>query len=284
MIAPLPWNEPQRLFALQSYQILDTPSEATFDVLAEQVAATLNAPIAVIGFIDETRHWFKAKVGTPFEVNRREWATCAHTIAEAQVIACNDVRLDARFSDMPPLEQVGVKAYAGAPIIADGCAIGTVCIFDLKTRQFTQEDMDNLERFAKLALGMLEQRRTSIESEGIEILSAALPASQPSQAVQHNILEQIRNKPKVASLAEIQQIGHQTYRLTIHSEKPDSMHWQIWAMSPTDTTPRAMQRISSNQSDFLVAEDTRAIVVSLEPQQPTTHPTQVIAVLPIAPT
>ena len=59
MIAPLPLNEAARLEALYRYGILDTPPEHIFDALAAEVAAALDAPIAIIGFIDQTRHWFK---------------------------------------------------------------------------------------------------------------------------------------------------------------------------------------------------------------------------------
>lgn len=195
MIAPLPNNETARLEAVYAYGILDTTAEHVFDVLAAEVAAALDAPIAVIGFIDQTRHWFKAKFGTPLSENKRYWATCAHTIYQAKTLSAPDVRLEPRFADMPPLSQFGIRAYAGTPIInADGCAIGTVCVFDHVVRPFSAWQLGQLEQYAQKVLYLLEQRLRDEESVGIEVLVGLLPPSQPSPDVRQRILEKIRSK------------------------------------------------------------------------------------------
>lgn len=61
--APLPSNEAQRLHALYVHQILDTHAEAAFDELADLAAEICEAPIALISLVDESRQWFKARVG-----------------------------------------------------------------------------------------------------------------------------------------------------------------------------------------------------------------------------
>jgi GAF domain-containing protein len=57
------WNERERIAALRSYDILDTPPEPDFDDVVRLVADICEAPRAAINLIDEDRQWFKAEVG-----------------------------------------------------------------------------------------------------------------------------------------------------------------------------------------------------------------------------
>ena len=57
MEAPLPSNEVTRLHALIQYEILDTPSEQTFDELTELSAHIFRTPTALISLIDIDRQW-----------------------------------------------------------------------------------------------------------------------------------------------------------------------------------------------------------------------------------
>jgi hypothetical protein len=52
---PIPENEPQRLQAVRSYEILDTQPELEFDALTRVVSHTFDAPIAVVAMMDADR-------------------------------------------------------------------------------------------------------------------------------------------------------------------------------------------------------------------------------------
>jgi hypothetical protein len=54
--------EKQRIAALRSYEILDTPREEEFDDIVRVVSAICETPISVINLIDHGRQWFKAEV------------------------------------------------------------------------------------------------------------------------------------------------------------------------------------------------------------------------------
>jgi GAF domain-containing protein len=282
MIAALPHNESARLEALYAYQILDSEPEHPFDLLAAQVAAALGTPIAVIGFIDETRHWFKAKFGTPVNVNKRDWATCAHTILEAKPIGAPDVRLDARFADMPPLEQLGVKAYAGAPIInADGCAVGTVCVFDNQVHLFSQTDLNLLEGFARQVLGLLEVRMRQEESMGVEIASQLLPNSEPSAGLEQQILKALPKKQPYPH-ARIERLSQDRMRVQFDTRIADGMKWQLWVMSPLDNKPLPVALEPNNE--FFIERQVRVLMISQEPTNANLiYPTKIITVLPLEP-
>ena len=57
------WDEGERLAALHRYGILDTAREAAFDNIVDLAADLLEAPIAVVNLIEDTRQWFKAETG-----------------------------------------------------------------------------------------------------------------------------------------------------------------------------------------------------------------------------
>jgi len=55
--------ETQRLQALASYQILDTPAESSFEEIAELASLICEAPIALVSLVDRERQWFKSEKG-----------------------------------------------------------------------------------------------------------------------------------------------------------------------------------------------------------------------------
>ncbi len=126
--------EAARLEALRGYAVLDTPPEPVFDHLTGLTAQVFRAPVAIIGFLDESRHWFKSAVGTDLRWNRRAESFCTHTILQDGVFQVPDALQDYRFSDLPVVKS-GVRAYAGAPLTTlAGQRIGSLCLFDTAPR------------------------------------------------------------------------------------------------------------------------------------------------------
>jgi hypothetical protein len=63
-------EESVRLEALRGCHVLDTPPEELFDQTARLAAYLSGTPIGLIGFVDATRLWFKARLG--WEYSRSE--------------------------------------------------------------------------------------------------------------------------------------------------------------------------------------------------------------------
>lgn len=57
------WDEAERLAALHSYEVLDTPREDDFEDIAQVAPEICGAPIAFVNLVDTTHPCFKAEVG-----------------------------------------------------------------------------------------------------------------------------------------------------------------------------------------------------------------------------
>jgi len=174
-------DESCRLKALRHYRILDTDPEQAFDdltLLASQVCGT---PIALITLVDESRQWFKSRVGLDVAETTRDVSFCTHAIQEPGLFIVPDAMADDRFNRNPlVLGDPNIRFYAGAPLITrDGDALGTLCVIDRLPRTLTEDQKAALNALRRQAEAQLELRRNLDELraafDGIEKLSGLVP-------------------------------------------------------------------------------------------------------------
>jgi len=159
--SPLPENESSRLESLRSFRILGTSREQGFDDIAHLAALVCDTPVAVIAFIDEQRIWFKAKIGLELNEIPRDGSFCAHAILQSDVLIVPDPISDKRFINSFLVEQIGIRFYAGIPLItADTHPLGTLAVMDRVPHLLTAEQIDALRIFARRIMCELELRRT----------------------------------------------------------------------------------------------------------------------------
>ena len=140
-------DEPTRLAALRSYEILDTPPEPAFDRLAKLAAQICGAPYAAITFIDRERPFYKSKVGFTDGDAPGSLGFCHQAIRHTDLFIVPDATQDDRFaSNQMVTGAAQVRFYAGMPLMTEeGHALGTLCVLDRIPRQLTKEQGDALQ-------------------------------------------------------------------------------------------------------------------------------------------
>ena len=158
---PVPENEVQRLRAVRSYEILDTPPEVDFEALTRIAAHTFGTPGAVIGLLDADRLWFKSKLGLDVQQLDRQIAFCAHAIMRpGEPLVVEDLRKDRRFEANPLVVQPpNLCFYAGAPLVdRNGYALGTIAVVDTKPRRLSEAEYVLLNDLSSVVVSVMESR------------------------------------------------------------------------------------------------------------------------------
>jgi transcriptional regulator with GAF, ATPase, and Fis domain len=141
---------PERLTELHRTLLLDSPPEESFDRLTRLTATVLNVPVALVSLVDSDRQFFKSCLGL-----RQPWASerqsplshsfCQHVVESRRPLVVSDAREHPLLKDNLAIRDLGVIAYAGAPLTTpDGHVLGTLCAIDHQPRHWTTEQVEIL--------------------------------------------------------------------------------------------------------------------------------------------
>jgi phosphoribosyl 1,2-cyclic phosphodiesterase/CheY-like chemotaxis protein len=152
--AAIPDNEERRIASLRALKILDTEPEERFDRITRLAAALFDVPVALISLVDESRQWFKSRVGLNAKETSRDVSFCAHAVYSCEPIIVSDTFQDSRFADNPlVVDEPRIRFYAGYPLMLDGGnCIGTLCLVDIRPRTLEGRDLERLHDLADIAL------------------------------------------------------------------------------------------------------------------------------------
>ncbi len=157
----IPHNEKERLKALEYFEILNELPDRYFSNLAQIVAHTFNAEIALVSVVGGEEVLFKGNHGMEgTNKTERGKSLCSLAILDTEPTVFNDALKEPCLLSNPlVVGEFGLRFYAGAPITTkDGFNIGSVCIVGKEPRQITNSEKDLLVLFAKNAMIELETR------------------------------------------------------------------------------------------------------------------------------
>ena len=161
-------DETARLRMLADYGVMDTGPDEALDEIVALASAICGTPIALVSLVDDTRQWFKARIGLAAQETPRELAFCAHVIAEEneEIFTVPDARTDARFLANPLVTgDPNIAFYAGAPLVVEGGAkLGTLCVLDRQPRELTALQKQALATLSRVVVRHLQRRREHTET------------------------------------------------------------------------------------------------------------------------
>jgi signal transduction histidine kinase len=167
-------QNPGRLASLRATGLLDAPTDAAFDRLTRLASRLLNAPLSTVTLVDSDRQFYMSCVGVPeplatARTTPLEFSFCKHTVVLGKPLIVPDTREHPVVGQNPAIEQFGVTAYAGIPLLtADGHAIGTLCVMDYVVRHWTDDDVLNLTDLAASVSTEIELRMDLAERARVE--------------------------------------------------------------------------------------------------------------------
>ncbi len=187
------WTESDRLAALRSYRVLDTPPEPAFDDLVQLAARACQAPVALISLIDERRQWFKAEVGLGMRETPLDRSICLSAMLQPRLTIVPDLTEDPRFTRNPLVTgEPHLRFYAGAVLrTGDGVPLGALCVLDHVPRDLTEQQVSTLTLLARQVMSHLELRRAIAERD--ERLEAARQIEQRQTLLVRELHHRVKN-------------------------------------------------------------------------------------------
>ena len=188
-------DEEARLAVLDSYGILDTPPERSFDDVVRLVSQLLSAPIAAVNLIARGRQWFKSEIGLGTREMPLDDSICRFALLEEQQMVVPDTREDPRFRCNPLVtRESGLRFYAGALLkTRDGVPLGTLCVLDDKPRPqgLSEQEQFVLATLAHQVMSQIELRRAMAEQD--TLIAALREADQRKDEFLAMLAHELRN-------------------------------------------------------------------------------------------
>ena len=152
-----------RLRALRSTGLLDSPPEECFDRLTRLAAQSVRAPAAFISLIDEHGDFYKSLFGftEPLLTTRRMTGEtfCHYTLVADGVLAIEDARCSPVFRDVPTVQSLNIIAYLGIPLVSpSGHTLGAFCVVDHHPREWTPTDIATVLVLARATMREIAAR------------------------------------------------------------------------------------------------------------------------------
>ncbi|HEV2553854.1 MAG TPA: EAL domain-containing protein [Bosea sp. (in: a-proteobacteria)] len=173
------WGDPQRLAALNTFDILDTESETAFDEITQLASESCGAPVAAVSFFEADRQWFKSQIGLGIDETSLADSICAKATHQSKIVVVNDLAGDERFQDnVFVTSRLRLRFYAAARLeTSDGLLLGAVCVGDVVPRPhgLTEAQSSTLLALARAVMRELELRSSNKAlAENTALLNGAL--------------------------------------------------------------------------------------------------------------
>ena len=157
-------TDPNRLAALEETELLDSPVEYAFDRFTRLAGQLLQVPVVLVSLVTDERQFFKSSLGPPGALpeNREtplSHSLCRYVVETAEPFIVSDTLADLNLRDKPAITDLGVRAYAGIPLMtADGHTLGSFCAIDMQPHHWTDAEITVLQTLAEAVQTEIELR------------------------------------------------------------------------------------------------------------------------------
>lgn len=158
--------------------LANVPDER-FDAFARKIVESTGAIAAMVNLVGDQRMYFAGVagrtdlepgdpvlLGDPGREMGLDHGFCPHVVARRKALVLDDIYAYPRFAGNPVVDELGVRAYMGAPLIDDdGTVLGTVCAVDpsphngAEDAEWGKKGLDTIKAVASEVVGEIRVRR-----------------------------------------------------------------------------------------------------------------------------
>jgi GAF domain-containing protein len=151
-------------FELPTWSALPARPDDDFDRLARVLADRLSVPRALVVLVSKGGQVFPGAVGMPEPWNTRRSMPLTHSLSQVvvtsgDILLIPDTRRDPTVRDSPAVQEVGLVAYAGAPLVdVQGRPIGVLVAGDVEPHDWSAAQVGELVRLADECSRLLQSQ------------------------------------------------------------------------------------------------------------------------------
>jgi signal transduction histidine kinase len=167
---------------LTALGLLATASTAVFESAVQTAVQLIELPIGVLSIVEPEREVIKSatglsRLGVVNAVAReRQWPIAdswgVHVVDSQQVLVLRDTLDHPAFAQSVMVQQYGIRAYLGAPLItAAGDCVGVLAVMATEPYEFSPADIEFLVLNARLAMSEYERAQLAQAQPAIAALN-----------------------------------------------------------------------------------------------------------------
>jgi GAF domain-containing protein len=176
LVSPIDEEAPRRAARLQELGIREEP-DPEFDEFARALAQKLDAPFAMVNIIGPKRQYFAGLYPSsrdrgvdpetdPFRVMGCDHGYCMYVVTRQHAMALDEVMDYHLFAGNPVVDEIGIRAYLGAPLIDRTGPLGTICVLDTKPHDWGPEGVAFIKARAAELVERIQQRASLLNGSG----------------------------------------------------------------------------------------------------------------------
>jgi signal transduction histidine kinase len=231
-------QEQRRVAVLREYHLLDTPPAAELQAVVRVAATVAGVPAATLNLLDDVKQYQLATAGFTGQQCDRAESMCAVRLDRGDFVHLPDAREDPDYRDNPWVTgRLGrIVFYASAPLISPGGHVmGTLCVFDLRPRRLTPEQIGRLEDLAGIVVAFFERRRLARLSAG---LNETIQARERwTRTVLDSIDEAVIAVDPASRIALFNRAAHGLHPDAELVSGPSGSAARLWLYEPDGRTP-----------------------------------------------
>jgi GAF domain-containing protein len=127
--------------------------------------------VAMLTLVEADRQFFISSCGLddPLRSARQtplDYSICQYAVASGRPLVVADTAEEPDLAGHLAVSELGVAAYAGMPLITpDGWAVGTLCVVDFIPRNWTDDQLANLDMMARICMDEIRLAGLDRETE-----------------------------------------------------------------------------------------------------------------------